>query len=43
MTLMISAALEFLRDRSLGGRRERLDLRGLIESVADDYAMWART
>ena len=36
MKLMISAALDFLRDRSLGAQRERLDLRLLVESVVDD-------
>jgi two-component system OmpR family sensor kinase len=36
MTLMISATLDFVRDRSLGGTRERLDLRLLVESVVDD-------
>lgn len=38
MTLMISAALDFVRDRSLGGTRERLDLRLLVESVVDDQS-----
>ena len=36
MTLMIAATLDFVRDRSLGGTRERLDLRLLVESVVDD-------
>ena len=38
MTLMISATLDFVRDRSLGGTRERLDLRLLVESVVDDQS-----
>jgi signal transduction histidine kinase len=36
MTAMISAALDFIRERSTGGRRERLDFRLLVESVVDD-------
>lgn len=36
MKAMISAALEFIRERSTGGRRERLDFRLLAESVVDD-------
>ncbi len=36
MKLMISAALDFLRDRALGAQRERLDFRLLVESVVDD-------
>jgi two-component system OmpR family sensor kinase len=36
MKLMISAALDFLRDQAAGGSRERLDLRLLVESVVDD-------
>lgn len=36
MKLMISSALDFVRDQSLGGARERLDFRLLVESVVDD-------
>ena len=36
MKAMISAALDFIRERSTGGRRERLDFRLLVESVVDD-------
>ena len=36
MKAMICAALEFIRERSTGGRRERLDFRLLVESVVDD-------
>jgi two-component system, OmpR family, sensor kinase len=36
MKLMISAALDFLRDQAAGGTRERLDIKLLIESVVDD-------
>jgi two-component system OmpR family sensor kinase len=36
MKTMISAALDFIRDRSLGAQRHALDFRLLIESVADD-------
>jgi two-component system OmpR family sensor kinase len=36
MKAMISAALDFVRERSTGGRRERLDFRSLVESVVDD-------
>ncbi|HTU66686.1 MAG TPA: ATP-binding protein [Steroidobacteraceae bacterium] len=38
MKLMISAALDFLRDQAAGGARQRLDLRLLVESVVDDQA-----
>ena len=38
MTLMIAATLDFVRDRSLGGTRERFDLRLLVESVVDDQS-----
>jgi len=38
MKLMISAALDFMRDQATGGARERLDLRLLVESVVDDQA-----
>ena len=38
MKLMISAALDFLRDQAAGGSRERLDLRLLVESVVDDQS-----
>ena len=36
MKTMISAALDFMRDRSLGMQRQPLDFRLLVESVADD-------
>lgn len=36
MKAMISAALDFVRDRSLGVYRQRLDFRLLVESVVDD-------
>ncbi|KJV37332.1 ATP-binding protein [Luteibacter yeojuensis] len=36
MKTMISAALDFIRDRSSGPHRQPLDLRLLVESVADD-------
>jgi two-component system OmpR family sensor kinase len=36
MKTMISAALDFIRDRSLGAQRQALDFRLLVESVADD-------
>ena len=36
MKLMISAALDFLRDQTSRGARQRLDLRLLVESVVDD-------
>jgi two-component system OmpR family sensor kinase len=36
MKAMISAALDFIRDRSLGVQRQPLDFRLLVESVADD-------
>ena len=35
MKAMISAALEFIRDRALSGQQERLDFRLLVESVVD--------
>jgi len=38
MKSMISAALNFIRDRSFGGQRERLDLRLLVERVVDDHS-----
>ncbi|MDB6084228.1 MAG: hypothetical protein JWN43_2109 [Gammaproteobacteria bacterium] len=38
MKSMISAALDFLRDRSLGGHHERLDFRLLVERVANDQS-----
>jgi two-component system OmpR family sensor kinase len=38
MKSMISAALDFLRDRTLSIRRERLDFRLLVESVVDDQS-----
>lgn len=36
MKTMISAALDFIHDRSLGVHKQRLDFRLLMESVADD-------
>jgi len=36
MKSMISAALDFIRDRSLNTGRERLDFRLLVESIVDD-------
>ncbi|MDF4005039.1 ATP-binding protein [Luteibacter sp. PPL552] len=36
MRTMIAAALDFMRDRSLGMQRQPLDFRLLVESVADD-------
>ncbi|WP_036110190.1 MULTISPECIES: ATP-binding protein [Luteibacter] len=36
MKTMISAALDFMRDRSLGTQRQPLDFRLLVESVSDD-------
>lgn len=36
MKAMISAALDFIRDRSQSGQHERLDFRLLVESVVDD-------
>jgi signal transduction histidine kinase len=36
MRSMIAAALDFIRDRTLSARRERLDFRLLVESVVDD-------
>jgi two-component system OmpR family sensor kinase len=36
MKSMISAALDFLKDRSLAGEHERLDLRLLVERVVND-------
>lgn len=38
MKLMISAALDFLRDQSARAARQRLDLRLLVESVVDDQS-----
>jgi two-component system OmpR family sensor kinase len=38
MKLMIAAALDFLRDQAAGLTRQRLDLRLLVESVADDQS-----
>lgn len=38
MKSMIAAALDFLRDRSLMGEREPLDLRLLVERIVDDHA-----
>jgi two-component system OmpR family sensor kinase len=37
MKSMISAALDFIRDRSVAGQRERLDFRSLVERVVDDH------
>ena len=36
MKSMISAALDFIRDRSSSGQREQLDFRLLVESIVDD-------
>lgn len=36
MKSMISAALDFIRDRALTGQQERLDFRLLVESVVDN-------
>jgi two-component system OmpR family sensor kinase len=38
MKSMISAALDFIRDRSVTGEIERLDFRSLVERVADEHA-----
>ena len=38
MKSMISAALDFIRDRSMSAQRERLDFRLLVESVVDDQS-----
>lgn len=38
MKAMISSALDFLRDQSRPGVRERLDLRSLVESLVDGLA-----
>lgn len=38
MKSMISAALDFIRDRSLTGQQERLDFRLLVESVVDNQS-----
>jgi two-component system OmpR family sensor kinase len=38
MKLMISAALDFLRDQAASGTRQWLDLRLLVESVVDDQS-----
>jgi signal transduction histidine kinase len=38
MKQMISAALDFLRDQTTRGARQRLDLRLLVESVVDDQS-----
>ena len=38
MRQMIAATLDFARDRALGGTRQRLDFRLLVESVADDQS-----
>ena len=38
MKLMISAALDFLRDQAASGTHERLDLRLLVESVVDNQS-----
>jgi two-component system OmpR family sensor kinase len=38
MKLMISAALDFLRDQTTRAPRQRLDLRLLVESVVDDQS-----
>lgn len=36
INMMISAAMEFIRDQSMQRHHERLDMRLLVESVADD-------
>jgi len=38
MKSMIAAVLDFIRDRALSNRRERLDFRLLVESVVDDQS-----
>jgi two-component system OmpR family sensor kinase len=38
MKLMIAAALDFLRDQTTRGARQKLDLRLLVESVVDDQS-----
>jgi two-component system OmpR family sensor kinase len=38
MKSMISAALDFIRDRSFGGQHERLDFRLLVERVVNDQS-----
>jgi two-component system OmpR family sensor kinase len=38
MKSMVSAALDFIRDRTLSGQREPLDFRLLVESVVDDQS-----
>jgi two-component system OmpR family sensor kinase len=38
MKSMVSAALDFIRDRALSGQREPLDFRLLVESVVDDQS-----
>lgn len=38
MRAMISAALDFLRDRSAGRRAEKLDLRALVERVVEEQS-----
>ncbi len=38
MKEMISAALDFIKDRSLGGQHERLDFRLLLERVVNDQS-----
>jgi two-component system OmpR family sensor kinase len=38
MKSMISAALDFIRDRSSSGQREQLDFRLLVESIVDDQS-----
>ncbi len=38
MKMMISAALDFIHDRSRSTRREPLDFRVLVESVVDDHS-----
>jgi two-component system OmpR family sensor kinase len=38
MKTMITAALEFIRERETAGPRERLDLRSLLDRIVDDLA-----
>lgn len=38
MKAMISAALDFIRDRAMVGTRERVDLRLLLERIVDDQS-----
>jgi signal transduction histidine kinase len=40
MEVMISSVIDFLREISAPTRRQRLDLRALVESVTDEYLDW---